>query len=107
MNDLSIYFSPLLEDEVNYQGEQIGQIIISNFGEFPEIASKSIALFSVPEYRGNLNYKNNDSQTDFRNKLKQLSRSKNWNSKIYDLGTIIPGEELKDTYFAISSVVHE
>lgn len=107
MNDLSIYFSPLPEEDVNYEGEQIGQIIISNFGEFPEIASKSIVLFSVPEYRGNADHKNNDSRSEFRSKLKQLSRSKNWNSTIYDLGTIIPGEELKDTYFAISSVVHE
>jgi hypothetical protein len=107
MNDLSIYFSPLPEEDVNYEGEQIGQIIISNFGEFPEIASKSIALFSVPEFRGNADHKNNDSRSEFRSKLKQLSRSKNWNSTIYDLGTIIPGEELKDTYFAISSVVHE
>ena len=107
MNDLSIYFSPLHEEDVNYEGEQIGQIIISNFGEFPEIASKSIVLFSVPEYRGNADHKNNHSRSEFRSKLKQLSRSKNWNSTIYDLGTIIPGEELKDTYFAISSVVHE
>ena len=60
MNDLSIYFSPLPEEDVNYEGEQIGQIIISNFGEFHEIASKSIALFSVPEFRGNADHKNND-----------------------------------------------
>jgi len=107
MNDLSIYFTPLNEDKVNYHEEQIGQIIISNYGSFPEIESDSIAVFSVPEYRGDSSHISCESNSEFRSSFMALSQSKNWKKKIYDLGTIVPGEQLKDTYFAISSVVYE
>ena len=77
----------------------MGQILVSNYGDFPEIESDSIAIFSVPEFRGDSKDIKFESQSLFRKELLQLSRSKNWKRKIYDLGTIVPGENLNDTYF--------
>ena len=107
MNDLSIYFKPCISEDLAFEEEQMGQILQSNYGDFPEIEPDSIAIFSVPEFRGDANDIKIDSQSQFRKELLQLSRSKNWTRKIYDLGTIVPGEDLKDTYFAVSNVTSE
>ena len=52
MNDLSIYFKPCISEDLAFEEEQMGQILQSNYGDFPEIEPDSIAIFSVPE----LNY---------------------------------------------------
>ena len=107
MNDLSIYFKPCVSENLEFDKEQMGQILVSNFGDFPTLESDSIAIFSVPEFRGDSNEPVIESESYFRKELLQLSRSKNWKRKIYDLGTIVPGENLNDTYFAISNVTSE
>ena len=107
MNDLSIYFKSCISEDIAFEEEQMGQILVSNYGDFPEIESDSIAIFSVPEFRGDSKDIKFESQSLFRKELLQLSRSKNWKRKIYDLGTIVPGENLNDTYFAVSNVTSE
>ena len=107
MNDLSIYFTPVASENLEFDEEQMGQILVSNFGDFPTIEPDSIAIFSVPEFRGDSNEIKIESESYFRKELLKLSRSKNWKRKIYDLGAIVPGENLNDTYFAISNVTSE
>lgn len=107
MNDLSIYFTPLDLDDLEFQDEQMGRFLTCNYGDFPEIKPNSIAIFTVPEYRGSVSEISIQKKSAFRQELRKLSKSKNWKNNIYDLGTISPGNELKDTCFAISNVVSE
>ena len=107
MNDLSIYFTPLTSEDKDFKEEQMGQVLIANHGSFPKIKPDSIAIFTVPEYRGDSSEPSIENPSRFRDELLHLSRSKNWKKNIYDLGTILPGNDLKDTYFAVSSVVSE
>lgn len=106
MVDISLYFQPI--DEV---GDKIGSIGASlqvhTVDNFPEIESDSIALFYCPEFRNGeltVHGKKNDS---FRNYLYDLSMPVTWGKKIYDLGTLLPGETIDDTYYALTHIVSE
>ncbi len=105
MKDLSIYFNPNgVEGEWNE--EQLGSKILSNQSSFPEIEKNGYALIYVPEFRGNKNEINN-VVTNFREELYKLSAGSSWKKNFYDLGTILPGNTLKDTHFALANVVSE
>lgn len=108
MKDISIYFSPKI-NEFEYEKESVGEHIITHKeNDFPELEKNSIAIFHCPEYR-------NDSSGNRKLEINQnylepflsLNFGENWNFKIYDLGIIHPGNEIKDTYFAIQQVISE
>ncbi len=107
MNDISFFFKPVTID-FNINKESIGQTIITHTeNNFPEIEKDGIAIIYIPEYRnGEANLKNefNDS---FRNFLYNLYPTSEWTKKIYDLGSISPGNSVNDTYFALSQAVSE
>ncbi len=107
MSDISMYFSSIVLNSYNYNDDQIGSFIKSNTGEFPELEPDAIALIYVPEFRGDAKKENSQVLSDFRASFYQLYKGKKWTKKIYDLGQIKPGQELKDTYFALSKVVEE
>ena len=106
MTDISFYFSSIPFTSENYNEDQIGGIIQTYTDNFPQINSGSIALIYVPEYRGHTS-EITTSGSAFRNSFYQLYKGKNWKNDFYDLGDINPGNELKDTYFALSNVVAE
>ena len=107
MKDISIYFSPV-DIPGKWHDDQIGAKIVANNTAFPEIKRNSCALIYVPEYRGLDNkQKPPVNQSNFRGIFYDLQIGANWNSILYDLGDIFPGQDLKDTYFAISQVVSE
>jgi len=107
MKDISIYFSPV-DVTGEWHEDQIGSKIVTNHSSFPEIQKNSCALIYVPEFRG---FKNSDIKQDVQSKFREafyeLQIGTNWNSNLYDLGDILPGQDLKDTYFALSQVVSE
>jgi formiminoglutamase len=107
MTDISFYFTPISFDRENYQKEQIGGCISAFTDEFPSIDSGSIAILYVPENRGSRTKQDQKTSSDFRKSFYQLYKGKNWNKSIFDLGDILPGNELKDTYLALSNVVAE
>jgi formiminoglutamase len=107
MKDISIYFSPV-DISGKWHEDQIGAKIVSNYKSFPEIQKNSLALIYVPEFRGfnqarELSY----TQSKFREVFYELQIGSNWHSNLYDLGDILPGQNLNDTYFALSQVVSE
>jgi len=107
MNDISFYFTSVTPNEKIYKEDQIGHSIESFTNEFPKITAGSIAILYVPEYRGHIDEEIKGESSDFRSWLYNLNKSKNWKHTIYDLGDVLPGKELKDTYFALSNVVAE
>ena len=108
MSDLSIYFSALLNTEITYSEEQIGANISSHQGVFPEVNAPGIALIFVPEFRGEKIPTSDTSIHDgFRQVFYSLNLPQTWKFNLYDLGNILPGKELNDTYFAIAQVVSQ
>lgn len=106
MKDISIYFKPVDQDE-SYSDQQVGFNINIHKDNFPEISSGGIALFYVPEFRGEKHLNPNRNAASFRSFFYQLNLGIDWKMPLYDLGDILPGNELNDTYFAVSQVVAE
>ncbi|MDG1776449.1 MAG: formimidoylglutamase [Flavicella sp.] len=106
MKDISIYFQPIASTEVSSQ--TIGASILRHDDKgFPDISSKGVAIFYVPEFR-NATIQENQDSTDFsRGEFYKLFPGDNWDFPIYDLGTILPGETFDDTCFAVSQVIAE
>lgn len=104
MKDLSIYFQPV-ETEGTFEEEQLGSII-ERFQDhhFPVLRDQGTALLFCPENRRGDHAKSNDL---FRQSLYSLYTGTNWEHKLYDLGTIKPGESIDDTIHAVAISVSE
>ena len=64
-------------------------------------------MIYVPEYRnGNAFFQGKDNDL-FRSYFYDLYAGEQWNFPLYDLGTILPGGSIEDTYFAVEQVVAE
>jgi hypothetical protein len=107
MKDISIYFTPVELGNLKFEADQIGSKIILNQHDFPEVKKNSCAIFSVPEFRGNHIPITNKVNSQFRNNLYSHYFGGEWTFELYDLGEILPGKELADTYYAVSNVVAE
>jgi arginase family enzyme len=72
--------------------------------DFPDIDKVKIAIIGVLENRGAVNYVDDEVNLDaVRKELYGLFPG-NWHSSIADLGDIIPGNSLEDTFFALQKV---
>lgn len=72
--------------------------------DFPDLDKIKIAVIGVLENRGNQNASEVVDLTPFRKTFYGLFPG-NWHVSIADLGDILPGESLSDTYFALKKVV--
>lgn len=75
--------------------------------DFPDLQGVSMAIIVIDEYRNSKNTivalpNGNDVRKEF-----YALYPGNWDVLIADLGTILSGETVKDTYFAIKEVVNE
>lgn len=107
MKDISIYFQPVLT-ESETSDATIGSVIATHTeNNFPDLVKGGIALLVVPEYRngGIACAPNKDFR--FRDEFYQLFIGDNWKMPLFDLGDIIPGNTVEDTYFAIRQVTAE
>ena len=108
---LSTYFEPLNENfnRVNFSKDALGSSVAANIidGSFPSFDDACIAIVGVPEYRGAVENKNAPNGNEaIREKLYRLKIHLNSRS-IIDLGDLILGETLNDTYAAVATVVSE
>jgi len=73
--------------------------------EFPKIEKGNLVLFGVLENRNDINYTGN--QLSFNNIRKSLYElyPGNWTKTIIDIGDILQGASVADTYFAIKKVI--
>ena len=104
--DISIYFSPLPNKEVEFFKEQMGELMTSYIegSDFPDWENADIVLIGVNEERGSIN---NSGCSDGANQIREQL------SKLYfsglpttvDLGNILPGESISDTYYALQSCI--
>lgn len=106
MKDISIYFQAVDCSNFKHEAETLGaSILYHTEGAFPELKKGDIALIYCPEYR------NSDSKQgtndSFRLALEKLHPMVSWKFQVCDLGTILPGERIEDTYFALTQVCAE
>lgn len=107
MKDISIYFSPVKE-QVHSVEEQLGAKIMTHTeNNFPDIEKNGIAIFFCPEYRNSSQNINNDLQECSLMEFYHLFSGEQWSFPIYDLGILLPGNSINDTYFALSQVTAE
>lgn len=104
--DLTLFFTPV--DETLYQGISSQASFLKNirfFGEkMPDYREANIALIGVPEDRGAGKNQGTAKGPDrIREKLYNLKKS-NVSYRIVDLGNLLPGHDLDETYIRISEV---
>ena len=110
--DLSVYFNPLgselvesLRSDKTTLGATVHKYVEKD--NFPDFTDHHIAIIGVPESRGSNENKGCAAAPDqVRNFLYQLKKL-DYPYKIVDLGNLIPGEKLSDTYAAVSSIMAE
>ena len=104
--DISYFFKPISVDSIVDQS--IASTILAHTeGNFPDLEKGGIAIFYCPEFRNGIQEFQNQKDERFRVEFYNLFPSAHWEKKIYDLGNILPGEKIEDTYFAISHVIEE
>jgi formiminoglutamase len=110
--DLSVYFQPLSgEAAVAGEGDRYSfGSCVSRYTEasaFPAWEDCQVVLIGVPEERGSAGNTGCAGAPDairaYLYKLKQADAS----YRVADLGNLVPGETLADTYAAVSSIVME
>ena len=72
--------------------------------EFPDVDKIKIAIIGVLENRGAVNYVDEESDLNYVRKELYGLFPGNWQSSIADLGDIVPGNSLEDTFFALQKV---
>ena len=98
----------LIEFSANLKENQIGKNITQLVDEETAIEKGAIALFFIPEYRGCCEDLCNDQDQiwSIRKSFYQLYLG-NWKHELIDLGDIVPGNTLADTYFALQKVTEK
>ena len=109
---LADFFSPLPVDKITpkrgYFTSQLGEKITLNYALFPELSENvDIAIIGVLDGRNTINNEGCASGPDaIREKLYQLNEGA-FQTKIVDLGNIVKGKTVSDTYIALKVVVAE
>lgn len=105
MSDLSIFLSPITSFPES-EGKINSILDINSEHGVPELRKPGVALIYVPEYRSsNRTYSKSKNDT-FRKFFNELTIGDSWSDfAIYDLGDLLPGERIEDTYFALSKVI--
>lgn len=110
---LSDFFSPInlqnFSPKSGFYSCQLGAVITSYETQFPDLENGefTIAIFGVKDDRGAINNQGCALGADYvRTKLYGLNES-NVKTSIVDLGNILPGHQLNDTYIAVKTVVSE
>lgn len=80
------------------------KVVLHSDTDFPDLDKIQVAIIGVLENRGANNQLQEIDLTPIRKQFYSLYPG-NWQNSIADLGDILAGEELSDTYFAVKSVV--
>ncbi len=104
MKDLGIYFTSIDPPILQFKPNQLGSKIIQNSKSYEPPVKGSVALIFVPEYRNSALLTSGQNLQNIRTELYQLY-SGDWQASVYDLGTILPGKTVEDTWTAVRDVL--
>lgn len=105
--NLSIFFEPLRDFPEDYAQDHksVGSAITPFLHKFPEWAEADLALIGLNEYRGaGLEASSLHPATEVRKKLYSLKKSSK-SYKIVDLGNLLPGITLEESYLRLKEIV--
>jgi len=89
----------------NLSSLQLGsKVVFHTDTDFPDIDTLKIAIIGVLENRGNVDNGNENLNLDYIRKELYSLFPGNWHAAIADLGDIVQGNSLDDTYFALQKV---
>lgn len=89
----------------DFSSQQLGSKVVFHTAEdFPDLNKIKIAIIGVLENRGDSNQTKEVNLSHIRKELYSLFPG-NWDASIADLGNILAGDSLSDTYFALKEVV--
>lgn len=95
----------LLIDIKNLSSQHLSsKVVFHTDDDFPDLDKVKIAIIGVLDNRGDLKATSSVDITSVRKELYSLFPG-NWSHTIADLGDILPGNSLDDTYFAVQKVV--
>ncbi len=109
--DIAIYFkavdTEILPEEGDFPGKRYSDIvdIYNKQGNFPDLSDTDIAIFGVSEDRNSVNNEGCAFGADVVRKHLYRLFTGNEEVRIADLGNIIQGHSVDDTYFAVTNVV--
>lgn len=103
------FLTPVNQEIINYVNGLTSQhmgskVAFHNDTEFPDIDKIKMAIIGVPENRGDTNQFEESNLNHIRKEFYGLFPG-NWQTTIADLGNILPGNSLEDTFFAVQKVV--
>lgn len=103
------FLHPLNNEVVNFvqslSSQNLGsKVVLHSETDFPDLDKVQIAIIGVLENRGDSSQTDVVDLTSIRKEFYSLYPG-NWQSSIADLGDILAGDELSDTYYALKSVV--
>ena len=105
--EFELSFSPISHDENDYQSGQLGnQVMAYTQGNFPNLSEADLVIFCVPEYRGNSVDNSSENFDKIRTELYELFEGPE-RLRIADLGNLLLGEKITDTYQLLSDVLTE
>ncbi len=91
-----LHSAQVLGKQVRIHSSQLG---------VPDLDGVNLAIIGVPELRNDVDYMGQEIQFDEIRKSLYSLYPGNWFTTIADLGDILPGETVEDTYYALRSTV--
>lgn len=105
--EFELSFQPLSTEIQHYKSEQLGNNIMTYTpGKFPNLSEADLVFFTVPEYRGFVGEIDLISFSTIRQELYKLYEGPD-RLRIADLGNLLLGESIHDTYQLLADVLTE
>jgi arginase family enzyme len=103
------FLEPVSQEILDYVSQLSSQhlgnkIVFHTQHDFPDVSKIKIAIVGVLENRG-VDSGSKEVNLDYIRKELYALFPGNWESSIADLGDVLPGNSLDDTYFALQSIV--
>jgi len=105
--EFELSFRPISHNENEYQAGQLGnEVMAYTQGNFPNLSEADLVIFCIPEYRGSLDVNPSEDFQKIRTDLYQLFEGPE-RLRIADLGNLVLGEKIADTYQLLTDVLSE
>ena len=103
------FLAPIDKEILNHieglSSQHLGsKIVLHTDAQVPDLSKVDIAIIGVLENRGDRNAISDVDLNAVRKELYGMFPG-NWNATIADLGDVLPGSSIEDTYFAIKKIV--
>ena len=109
MSEISVFFASIDKDKISdgnaYSDQMLGSLITGNFNEFPDLDEIELAIIGVNEGRRSVQNAACAKAPDEVRKYFYRLYQGSYTTKIADLGNIVAGDTVEDTYYALSQTV--